>query len=201
MSTVKKARYFAGFIDAQRNWINKMAEKGYRLVNCGRLFYEFETCEPSEYVYQIEYIGDKSKTEGKDYAAFLEDMGYKVFFKNVNLDFDIGNVLWRKMADKGSKFADYQTVMERALLIVEKKNDGTPFELHTTNDDKANYYAKFLVPYFSLFLLFMFVGTIVREDLKQLIIWYGLALVFLIGFLIYLFRYLKDKKLSNISER
>ena len=201
MSTVKKARYFAGFIDAQRNWINKMADKGYRLVNCGRLFYEFETCEPSEYVYQIECIGDKSKTEGKDYAAFLEDMGYKVFFKNVNLDFDIGNVLWRKLADKGSKFADYQTVMERALLIVEKKNDGTPFELHTTYDDKANYYAKFLVPYFSLFLLFMFVGTLVREDLKQLIIWYGLTLVFLIGFLIYLFRYLKDKKLSNISER
>lgn len=200
MGTVRKARYFAGFIDAQRNWLNKMAAKGYRLVKCGRLFYEFETCEPSEYVYQIEYIGDKSKADGKDYASFLEEMGYKVFFKNVNLDFDIGNIYWRKLADKGSKFADYQTVMERALLIVEKKNDGTPFELHTTNDDKASYYAKFLVPYFLLFLLFAAIGTISMMELDLMIMWYVIALVFLMGFLVNLFRYLRDKKLSGIEE-
>ena len=78
MSNIKKVRYYAGFIDAQRNWLNKMASKGYRLVKCGRLIYEFETCEPSEYIYQIDYIGDKSKAEGKDYAAFLEDMGYSL---------------------------------------------------------------------------------------------------------------------------
>ena len=200
MGTVRKARYFAGFIDAQRNWLNKMAAKGYRLVKCGRLFYEFETCEPSEYVYQIEYIGDKSKSDGKDYAAFLEDMGYKVFFKNVNLDFDIGNIYWRKLADKGSKFADYQTVMERALLIVEKENDGTPFELHTTNTDKANYYAKFLIPYFLLFLLFTIIGAISLADIKLMLMWYGIALVFLIGFFVYLIRYYRDKKKAGIEE-
>ena len=200
MSYVKKARYFAGFIDAQRNWLNKMASKGYRLVNCGRLIYEFETCEPSEYIYQIEYIGDKSKPEGKDYAAFLEDMGYKVFFKNVNLDFDIGNILWRKLADKGSKFADYQTVMERALLIVEKKDDGIPFELHTTNTDKANYYGKFLIPYFLLFLLFTVVGALSLADIKMMLMWYAVALVFLAGFFVYLIRYFRDKKRSGIEE-
>ena len=200
MSNIVKARYYAGFIDAQRNWLNKMASKGYRLVKCGRLFYEFETCEPSEYIYQIEYIGDKSKTDGKDYASFLEDMGYKIFFKNVNLDFDIGNVLWRKLADKGSKFADYQTVMERALLIVEKKNDGTPFELHTTNTDKANYYAKFLVPYFLLFLLFAVIGTISFADTGLMLMWYAVAFVFLIGFFVYFIRYFSDKKRSGIEE-
>lgn len=200
MSTVKKARYYAGFINAQRNWLNRMAGKGYRLVKTGRLFYEFETCEPSEYIYQIEYIGDKSKADGKDYAAFLEEMGYRVFFKNVNLDLDIGNIWWRKLADKGSRFADYQTVMERALLIVEKKNDGTPFELHTTNDDKASYYAKFLIPYFMLFMLFAVIGTISLGNPVQMLIWYGAAMVFLAGFLVYLFRYFKDKKLSGIEE-
>ncbi|MBP5555876.1 MAG: DUF2812 domain-containing protein [Lachnospiraceae bacterium] len=200
MNNIVKARYYAGFIDAQRNWLNKMASKGYRLVKCGRLFYEFETCEPSEYIYQIEYIGDKSKTDGKDYASFLEDMGYKIFFKNVNLDFDIGNVLWRKLADKGSKFADYQTVMERALLIVEKKNDGTPFELHTTNNDKANYYAKFLIPYFMLFLLFTVIGAISLADIKMMLIWYAVALVFLAGFFVNLVRYFRDKKRSGIEE-
>ena len=200
MSNIKKVRYYAGFIDAQRNWLNKMASKGYRLVKCGRLIYEFETCEPSEYIYQIEYIGDKSKTDGKDYASFLEDMGYKIFFKNVNLDFDIGNVLWRKLADKGSKFADYQTVMERALLIVEKKNDGTPFELHTTNTDKANYYAKFLVPYFLLFLLFAVIGTISFADTGLMLMWYAVAFVFLIGFFVYFIRYFRDKKRSGIEE-
>ena len=62
-----------------------MSEKGYRLVRTGKLLYEFEKCKPDEVTYCVEFIGEKSKENATDYAVFLEDMGYKVFFKNINL--------------------------------------------------------------------------------------------------------------------
>ena len=37
----------------------------------------------------------------------------------------------------------------------------------------------------------MFIDLI-KQEIKMMLIWYGLALVFLIGFLVYLFRHLKE---------
>ena len=72
-------RFFGGLLNAQAKWLNKMSEKGYRLVRTGRVLYEFEECSPDEVTYCVEFIGEKSKENATDYADFLEDMGYKVF--------------------------------------------------------------------------------------------------------------------------
>ena len=80
-------RFFGGLLNAQAKWLNKMSEKGYRLVRTGKLLYEFEKCKPDEVTYCVEFIGEKSKENSIDYANFLEDMGYKVFFKNINLNY------------------------------------------------------------------------------------------------------------------
>lgn len=77
-------RFFGGLLNTQEKWLNKMSEKGYRLVRTGKLLYEFEKCKPDEVTYCVEFIGEKSKESSIDYANFLEDMGYKVFFKNIN---------------------------------------------------------------------------------------------------------------------
>ena len=50
-----------------------------------KMLYEFEECKPNEVKYCVEFIGEKSKENANDYFLFLEDMGYKVFFKNINL--------------------------------------------------------------------------------------------------------------------
>lgn len=83
-------RFFGGLLNAQAKWLNKMSEKGYRLVRTGRVLYEFEECSPDEVTYCVEFIGEKSKENATDYAVFLEDMGYKVFFKNINLNYSVG---------------------------------------------------------------------------------------------------------------
>ena len=83
-------RFFGGLLNAQANWLNQMSQKGYRLVRTGRMLYEFEKCNPDEVTYCVEFIGEKSKENATDYADFLEDMGYKVFFKNINLNYSIG---------------------------------------------------------------------------------------------------------------
>ena len=33
-------RFFGGLLTVQKNWLNKMAEKGYRLIRTGKLLYE-----------------------------------------------------------------------------------------------------------------------------------------------------------------
>ena len=133
-------RFFGGLLNTQEKWLNKMSEKGYRLVRTGKLLYEFEKCKPDEVTYCVEFIGEKSKESSIDYANFLEDMGYKVFFKNINLNYSVGKVRWRPWAERGGRIATNTTTFNREILIVEKANDGKPFELHTSYDDKEKYY-------------------------------------------------------------
>ena len=128
-------RFFGGLLNTQEKWLNKMSEKGYRLVRTGKLLYEFEKCKPDEVTYCVEFIGEKSKESSIDYANFLEDMGYKVFFKNINLNYSVGKVRWRPWAERGGRIATNTTTFNREILIVEKANDGKPFELHTSYDD------------------------------------------------------------------
>ena len=147
-------RFFGGLLNAQANWLNQMSQKGYRLVRTGRMLYEFEKCNPDEVTYCVEFIGEKSKENATDYADFLEDMGYKVFFKNINLNYSVGKVRLRPWAETGGCIATNATTFNRELLIVEKSNDGKPFELHTSYDDKEKYYRTLRNPWLFLLLLF-----------------------------------------------
>ena len=135
----KYYRFFWGFLKKQENWLNEMADKGYRLVRTGRAWYEFEDCEPRKYRYAVEFVGEKSKRNAKEYASFLEDFGYRVLFKNLNLDYSVRKTVFRPWAEKGGKIATTSGTYNKELLIVEKENDGTPFELHTTEDDIREY--------------------------------------------------------------
>ena len=146
--------FFGGLLNAQANWLNKMSEKGYRLIRAGKMLYEFEECKPNEVKYCVEFIGEKSKENANDYFLFLEDMGYKVFFKNINLNYSVGKVRWRPWAEKGGRIATNATTFNRELLIVEKENDGKPFELHTSYDDKENYYRNLRNPWLLILLMF-----------------------------------------------
>lgn len=131
----KYYRFFGGLLTAQEHWLNKMSEKGYRLIRAEKMLYEFEACKPDQVKYCVEFIGQKSKANASDYHEFLEGMGYKVFYKNINLNYSVGKVRLRPWAEKGGRIATNATTFNRELLIVEKDNDGKPFELHTSYED------------------------------------------------------------------
>jgi hypothetical protein len=133
-------RFFGGFLNNQENWLNKMAHKGYRLVKTGKLSYEFEEAMPEEYQYAVEFVAHKSYDKGKDYKCFLEEIGYKVYYKNANLNYSMGKVKWRPYGKGMGQISTNPGSYNKELFIVEKKNDGKPFELHTTITDKADYY-------------------------------------------------------------
>lgn len=149
-------RYFGGFLTAQEKWLNKMAQKGYKLVRTGKLFYEFETCESGKYQYCVDFIAEKSQQKAENYKQFLEGCGYTVFYKNAALGFSIGRVRFRPWASGSGKISTDSTTFYKELLIVEKENDGRPFELHTTTADKIRYYKKWRniwLTYFAMFAL------------------------------------------------
>lgn len=148
-------RFFGGLLIAQANWLNKMSEKGYRLVQTGKMLYEFEECKPNQVKYYVEFIGHKTKDDAKGYYDFLEGMDYKVFYKNINLNYSIGKIRWRPWAEKGGRIATNNSTFNRELLIVEKKNDGKPFELHTSFEDKENYYRNLRNPWLLILLMFV----------------------------------------------
>ncbi len=188
-------RFFGGLLTAQERWLNRMAETGFRLVRSGKLLYEFETCEPGAYQYRMEFIGHKSKQNAADYISFLEDCGYHVFVKNLNLNYAVGKVRWRPWAEKGARMATNKTTFNRELLIVEKKNDGKPFELHTTYEDQAGYYRTLRDPWLYLFVLLAVLGIAGRSVLLG-----SLALVSLAPVVVYQVQASKANKNAGIKE-
>ncbi len=146
-------RFFGAFLIAQEKWLNEMAHRGYRLVKTGKLNYDFEECQPDEYQYCVEFVANKSYKSGKEYRTFLESIGYKIFYKNANLNFSILKMKWRPYGNGVGKISTYPGSYNKEFLIVEKKNDGRHFELHTTNADKSEYFKPIRNAWFSLSIM------------------------------------------------
>lgn len=159
----KRYRYFWTLLAAQSNWLNRMADRGLRLSRTEKLLYEFQPCAPGQYRYCVEFVAHLSREKAEDYARFLEDCGYRTWFKNANLDWNVGKVVGRPWAEPGGRLASNATTYNRELLIVEKENDGRPFELHTAHEDKAQYYKDCSRPALFLFAVMAPMGILMRS--------------------------------------
>lgn len=193
--TKKYYRFFGGLLTAQEKWLNKMAGKGCRLVRTEKLLYEFEECAPGQVQYRVEFIGQKSQKSASKYHDFLEDMGYRVFYKNINLNYSIGKVRLRPWAEQGGRIATNSTTFNRELLLVEKQNDGKPFELHTTYEDRMDYCRSLRNPY-----LFSFVAFAALSLFQNTFLWGIFAIPFLIPLTLYQAELMKLKKLAKSNE-
>ena len=160
---MKVNRYFGGMAKTQANWLNKQARAGLRLVQTGKLSYEFEECSPGAYQYCVEYVGHMSLEESQAYKQFLEEMGYRVWYKNINLQWSTGKVQYRPWANKGGRIATSSTTIDKELLIVEKPNDGTPFMLHTTLEDRIRIARLHRDPWLLMLLIFLVCGLVLQS--------------------------------------
>lgn len=151
-------RFFGAFLDSQENFLNLKASEGFRLVKVGKLSYGFEECSPDEFQYAVDFVGDESQTNTEDYRLFLEELGYKIFYKNINLNYSIGKVKLRPYGKGSGRIATNGTTLDKEILIVEKKNDNKPFQLRTTNEDKVRYYEKLRNMWFSVLCLPVFLS-------------------------------------------
>ncbi|MEG1931912.1 MAG: DUF2812 domain-containing protein [Pygmaiobacter sp.] len=133
-------RFYGGFVERQQAWLNAMAKSGYRLKRTGKLLYEFDRCKPDAYCYCIDFVAEKSNAELCRYKTFLQELGYTVFSKSINLNWSVGKVSFRPYGEGRGKLASSPGTYNHELLIVEKQNDGSPFCLHSTPEDQLRYY-------------------------------------------------------------
>ena len=199
MSVVKR-KFFAGFMGRQTKWLNSMAQKGYRLVKTGRLEYVFDECEPGKYIYTVEYVGDRSFEDSENYKAFLEDMGYQVFYKNINLDYSVAKLSFRPWADKGGKLSTNKTTFNKELLIVEKENDGKPFELHTEKEDRIEYYNRIIKPWYFAEFFALLLAIIYWPNMLETMVCGSLAVLFALPIVVMAIKVRKLKKECELEE-
>ena len=133
-------KFFWLFFTSQELWLNRMADEGWRLVGTTISGYEFEECEKGKYRYKVVYIADRSKESAEEYMKALEACGYRVIYKNANLDYSVGKVEYRAWAEEGGRVATEKTTLHKELLIIEKENDGTAFELCATYEQRYDSY-------------------------------------------------------------
>ena len=175
---MRKYRYFGALLDTQEKWLNKMASNSYKLIRVEKLLYEFEKCQPNSYVYKIDFVASKSKSNSEDYKSFLEGLGYKVFYKNINLNYSVGKIRVRPWAEKGGRVAtNMGGTFNKELLIVEKKADGKPFELHTDLEDKISYAKTIRNSWLTLFALCIFIIALQFIDKPEISLGIIVALV------------------------
>lgn len=191
----KRYRYFWTLLAAQSRWLNRMADRGLRLSRTEKLLYEFQPCAPGQYRYCVEFVAHLSREKAEDYARFLEDCGYRTWFKNANLDWNVGKVVGRPWAEPGGRLASNATTYNRELLIVEKENDGKPFRLHTALEDQIRYRKAQRRP--ALFLLAVMTPLAALTRSWPAVLFAALALAVLIRHQLALARL---KKQGGISE-
>lgn len=136
---IKKFKLFLSPIDGLTNWLNKMSDEGYRLMKVGNTFFYFDECEKGKYRYAVEYVANKSYKALKDYESFLEESNIRYIEKPASIGkVSFGNVRWRPYADKDAQIATTRGMIKREFLILEKENDGKPFEIYTSIEDRIN---------------------------------------------------------------
>ena len=185
----KVYRYFMGFLDAEEKWLNKMASDGYRLIRTSKLVYVFETCQKSEYEYRIEFVADKSHEEIIEYRNFLEDLGFHTLNKNLNLNYSIGKMKWRPWAKGMGQLVTSPGSYNKEILILEKKHDEKPFEVHTDLNDRIHYYKeqRNMFGFTSILLIFLILfGRAYSSSLEIYTTWIKVIVAALCAFFIYL---------------
>lgn len=63
--------------DEETKWLNEMAEQGWAMEGFCLGFYTFDRCQPSEYLYQIDFA-DQFGHLSRNYREFMEEMSVEI---------------------------------------------------------------------------------------------------------------------------
>lgn len=189
-------KFFWLFVTSQEQWLNKMSDEGWRLTGTMTAHYEFEECEKGKYRYRVAYIANRSKESTEEYVNALEACGYRVFFKNANLNYSVGKIEYRPWAEEGGRVATEKTTLHRELLIIEKENDGKPFELCASFEQRYGSYSRLRLWGAIGFIIAAVLGIIGKS-----IVWGVIAVLPLIWALLFHLEIGKLKKSEKEAEK
>lgn len=154
----KRFRIFMNPIEGQEKWLNDNAAEGLKLIKVGRFFYEFKKCSPGQYQYAVDYIGNLSNKQRKEYGEFLNEVKIGYYEKPLNLgQYSLGRVKYRPYANQGGKLATSRGMINKELLILERENNEEPFTVYNNVNDKITALKERMRPHYYLlaFILLM----------------------------------------------
>ena len=107
----------------QEKWLNKMAQRGLRLVSVNYTAYEFETCDPGQYEYHIEVVKGKTKEEILDRQRYLARRGIKSIPKSISNNRTVGNAKAHSIGSGESQVVIVPDLKLPELLILERTKE------------------------------------------------------------------------------
>lgn len=134
-----KYRFFGPMILSMENWLNRMSSIGNRLVDTGKMSWDFEPCSRGKYEYRVEYAGQLNLEKNENYLQYFRDKGYNVLTKPLNLNFSLGKAQIRTDDEGEPMVVTKNNVLDKEIIIIEKLADGTPFDIPTNNLDRTRY--------------------------------------------------------------
>ena len=126
----------------QEKWLNKMAQRGLRLVSVNYTAYEFETCDPGQYEYHIEVVKGKTKEEILDRQRYLARRGIKSIPKSISNNRTVGNAKAHSIGSGESQVVIVPDLKLPELLILERTKDSKEFEIHADTAVRDKYYQR-----------------------------------------------------------
>ncbi len=137
----KKLHYFGGVLPLWERWLNRMCSRGYRLSWPGKLSSEFVACAPNSHEISVKFLVEMSQEHRDDHRRAWEEMGYQVWFlrvlhpiavlRGLRFRFNGNIVFWRD--DTLPEWPE----MHREIVILQKRNDGAPFQYRGAIEDTA----------------------------------------------------------------
>lgn len=94
---MKRYKFFTNF-EEEENWLNLMANQGYRFTNKTMLAYEFQPESPENTIIKIDYRSFQKREDFQDYCALFEDSGWQ----HIAGTKSSGYQYFRKIDNKGS---------------------------------------------------------------------------------------------------
>lgn len=157
---MKKFKIFYNPIEQIPAWLNKMADKGFRLISIQNFLYKFEKTD-KKYQYSSQFIGYDSNKKNKDYIDMLEEGNFKTFRAPLNqLVLSIGKIRLRPLAGKGAKISTSFDNLNKEILIVESSAE-KPVQLLTNNLDLANAYKKIRNAYTQAMIILLLLSSLI----------------------------------------
>ncbi len=190
---MNKIKIFLNPIEGREEYLNHIANEGYRLVKSGSIIHEFEKTN-SNYRYAVEYIGYMNNKERKNYTEFLNGMNLKVFTAPLNIGkLSFGNIKLRPYNSPKSMIATSPGMINKEILIIE--TDGSKeIPIFSDRDSKnldinrrkAPYY---YILFFSVILIVL--GLLKVIDYKSIIL--GVILIIFASYGLYNLNSIQDK--------
>lgn len=136
-------KVFFNALSGQEAWLNAQCSSGWRLVGAKGWKYEFEPCTPGQYCYRVEFVADYSLQQLKEYTNLLDELDIRHFSKAANVGkVSFGSARLRALGRNSAIIATSPGIVNHELLILEKEQDGKPFEVHSDLESKLNYLRK-----------------------------------------------------------